>query len=137
MQWQPSYALGIDEIDQQHQKLLTHAAEIIGAIQQEKSWSDIYYLIEALRKFASFHFQFEEALMRMFGYPEHDGHARSHESFFSRLAALERQAIHDQLENNVVQMLTDWVMNHILCSDRDYVEYLKQIPGISLGTGRA
>ena len=81
MQWQPSYALGIDEIDQQHQKLLTHAAEIIGAIQQEQSWSDIYYLIEALRKFASFHFQFEEALMRMFGYPEHDDHARSHESF--------------------------------------------------------
>ena len=136
MQGQPSYALGTDEIDQQHQKLLTHAAEIIGAIQQEKSWSDIYYLLEALRKFASFHFQFEEALMRMFGYPEHDGHARSHESFFTRLAALDRQAIH-KLEINVVQMLTDWVMNHILCSDRDYGEYLKRIPGISLRTGRA
>lgn len=136
MQWQPSYALGINEIDQQHQKLLTHAAEIITAIQQKKSWSDIYYLIEALRKFASFHFQFEEALMRMFGYPDHENHAQSHESFFTRLAALERLAIHDQLENNVIQMLTDWVMNHILCTDRDYVDYLQKMPGISLQADR-
>ncbi len=136
MQWQPSYALGIEEIDQQHQKLLAHSAEIITAIQQEKSWSDIYYLIKALRDFASFHFQFEEALMRMFGYPHHQGHAQAHESFFSQLAALERQAVVDQLENNVEQMLTDWAMNHILCVDRDYVDYLKQMPGISLGASR-
>ena len=136
MQWLPSFALGIDEIDQQHQQLLHHAAAVVEAIQQQKSWSDIYYQIEALRQFVSFHFQFEEALMRMFRFPDMDGHAQSHESFFLKLEEIELQAIHDNLEKNVVQLLTDWFTGHILHSDRSYVEHLRQLPGITLSSAR-
>lgn len=132
MQWHPSYTLGVDEIDAQHRQLLQHAGGVIDAIQQDKPWSEIYFQIEELRDFAKFHFQFEEALMRMFGFPEKDAHAQSHETFFSRLEAIERQAIHDQLERNVVQLLTDWFTEHILHSDRSYVEFLQRMPGITL-----
>ncbi len=132
MEWQANYALGIEEIDRQHQELLGHAASIIDAIQREKSWSDIHYEIVALRNFASFHFRFEEALMRLFRFPASENHATTHASFFARLAEIERQAIADNLHKDVVQLLTDWVRHHILCADRDYVDYLLKLPGIAL-----
>jgi len=130
MDWKTSYSIGLEEIDGQHKTLLALFSDITEAIARDDSWSDVHYRVVALRSFAEFHFRFEEAMMRFFGYPDaaNESHCKAHRAFFERLDSIVRTSLRDEVKKDMVRFLFDWLTEHILVSDREYAEFILANP---------
>jgi hemerythrin len=124
MQWQNEYSIGIQEIDSQHQELVRLFLQITESVAAELDWSEIHLRILQLGSFAEFHFKFEDALMRVFAYPESVEHAGFHEQFFEKLKVIEESAIVDQVRHDMVKLLLDWLFGHILVADKAYANFI-------------
>lgn len=130
MEWNEKYALGVAEIDAQHQELVRRFNRIVDTAANGGHWQDVHLEVTELRRFAEFHFDFEEALMRMYGYADTAVHAVAHRDFFAKLDNIERVAIDNNVKEEVVKFLFDWLMQHILVADQGYVKHLLTNPAI-------
>jgi hemerythrin len=124
MQWKDEYSVGIKEIDAQHKELVSHFCRIDEAIDANHDWSEIHLLIIELRNFASFHFEFEEAMMRLFGYSELKSHAEAHVEFFAKLSVIEKSTIIEEIKSETVSLLFDWLFSHIISTDQAFATYV-------------
>jgi hemerythrin len=124
MEWKDEYSLGIAEIDAQHKTLLQGFSRVEQAMAKSAGWADTHYAIVELTRLAREHFAFEEALMRLFGYPATAEHAKGHAYFFTRLDTIERQSLQQSAESEMVGFLCDWLTRHILGDDRTYADHI-------------
>jgi hemerythrin len=124
IEWKDEYSVGLQEIDNQHRQLLALFGRVAESLRDAASWSELHYRIVELRSFAEFHFEFEEALMRMFGYVEQAQHADSHKQFFVRMAEFEKNSILGETKQDMLKFLFDWLFSHILKSDKAYAQYI-------------
>ncbi len=124
MHWRDEYSLGILEIDSQHKTLIRHFSTIEEAIRQGQSWSTVYFHISDLKEFARFHFTCEEALMRLFGFPDIRLHTAEHTHFFKVLGEIEKNSINKAIEMELVEFLRVWTTKHIVRSDREMARHI-------------
>jgi hemerythrin len=124
MEWKEEYSVGIPEIDNQHKQLLQNFSEIEESIRLNKRWSDIHYAIVKLIQTARMHFSFEEAMMRIFGYPGLEFHLQEHKSFFDNLDTIERHSLKMSAETEMVHFLLEWLKEHMLGSDQGYAAHI-------------
>jgi len=124
MEWKDEYSLGILEIDNQHKQLMSSFSAIEESINLDLGWSNTHYAIVELIKVAHLHFAFEEALMRMFGYPGSDAHQKEHQSFFDDLENIERIALKEAARIEIVEFMQNWLASHILVNDRGYANHI-------------
>ena len=88
MEWKCEYPVGIEEIDDQHRKLLEMFIAIEQSIEAADSWNDIHLRLVGLKELAASHFTLETALMRFFGYEGLIQHMATHRYFFDKLAEM-------------------------------------------------
>jgi hemerythrin len=124
MKWSDEYSVGIEEIDQQHKVLLEMFGAVEHSIESAGTWSDVHYGLLKLKEFANRHFLLEQALMRMFGYPELAGHITTHQYFFEKLNELEHRSLGVTTRTETIEFLGDWFKNHICETDRQYADYI-------------
>jgi hemerythrin-like metal-binding protein len=124
MEWNEKYSTGIREIDDQHRMMLHRFAAIDQSIKLDRGWSDTHYAIVELLQLARTHFSLEEALMRMFGYPETEAHRRQHQEFFLKLESFERQTLNKSADPEMGDFLREWLAAHMLESDCGYVRHI-------------
>ena len=124
MEWKDDYSIGILEIDDQHKLLMRGFSAIEEAIVRNSGWSDTHYAIVELIKIAHIHFTFEEALMRIFGFPGTEPHQKEHEHFFAKLDNIERLALKETAKIEIVTFMQDWLATHILANDRAYAKHI-------------
>jgi hemerythrin len=124
MKWKDEYSVGILEIDDQHKLLLRSFSAIVESISLDQGWSNTHYAIVKLNQLAHMHFSFEEAMMRMFGYPETEAHQKEHQNFFAKLDSIESRLLKKPADVEMVQFLRGWLTTHILGSDRGYAKYI-------------
>lgn len=124
MHWRNEYSLGIVEIDSQHKQLIYQFGAIEEAIRQGQSWSSIYFLVAELKDFARIHFTCEEALMRLFDFPDLRLHTAEHAHFSKVLAEIEMNSISKAIERELVEFLRVWMTKHIISSDRGFAQHV-------------
>ena len=130
MEWKDEYSLGIQEIDAQHKKLIDLFSGLESAINKQVKSLVIQFGVINVRNYADMHFQFEEALMRLYGYEEYESHKEEHRVLFSKLEELDRNPLGDVQENQVIEFLRSWLIDHMLASDRGYVNHILSGPPI-------
>jgi hemerythrin len=127
MKWKAKYALGIEEIDKQHRVLLDCMTTIEDAIQAGDRWSAVHFGIVQLRDYARVHFTVEETVFKMHQYPGTDEHIRQHQVFMGHLHDIEQKTLAaDDLKQDLLKFLRDWLVQHILSADRDYARHIGQ-----------
>lgn len=124
MQWSAAYSVGIEEIDNQHKELLRLFSIVENAVLMKQGWSTIHYGLIAVRDYAQFHFKFEEALMRLYGFPESAGHGKAHEQILKRAEVVERASLQTNTEEEVTRFFRDWLIEHIQGADRAYAQFI-------------
>jgi hemerythrin len=124
MEWKDEYSIGILEIDNQHKHLMYGFSVIEETIILGKGWSDTHYAIVEVIKIANMHFAFEEALMRIFGYPGTESHQKEHQHFFAKLDSIERLSLKETAKIEIVTFMQDWLATHILVNDRGYAKHI-------------
>lgn len=120
--WDPSFSVGIEKIDTQHQKLIQYINELNIAF----SYNKMYMVEEVLEKLVDYtvtHFSYEENLMKKAGYPKLEIHKQEHKSFVDRISFFqERYSNGENISKQLETELQLWLINHIQCNDADYKE---------------
>lgn len=124
MEWKQEYSSGIAEVDNQHKVLLSHFAMIELLISTSSSWSRIDRELQSLREYSEFHFHFEEALMRLFGYPEIESHKAQHASYLREIDKKINMRLNPYPDKALLSLIGAWLIEHISKSDQDYARHI-------------
>lgn len=125
MQWNESYNIGIDVIDNQHRQILDY----INALESIRHTGDrgkIKEVLEDLIDYTQSHFSFEENLLEQVNYQYLPSHRGIHALFVKRLTDY-RQKFEEghSIENDLYRLLSKWLINHIQHDDQDYVDSVR------------
>jgi len=130
--WDPSLAIDVPEIDDQHRALFAEVDRFDAAVRAGVQGAEIRKLFAFLGQYAQEHFESEERLMRDAGYPRLASHALEHAEFRRRLATLlphwESEGESIALLMAVSGFLARWLREHVATSDRAIGEYLRTRP---------
>ncbi len=129
MPWNPSLAVGVDMIDEQHKKWFEMADQLFEAGRNRKAGEFIVQMFLFLEDYTKKHFSDEERYMQSVKYPEYEAQKAMHADFIKRLTAL--KAEFDTSGGNIAvimdanQMVLNWLTNHISKQDRKIGDYVK------------
>lgn len=127
--WQDHFALGIVEIDTQHQDLLEQLDRLMLAVSQGEATHAIKETLQFLNEYVALHFLTEETLMEHHGYPELHDHKVQHEWFKNELVDLAQACCQEDhvpgQATDLIAHLTDWLLNHVLYTDQILGTFLK------------
>lgn len=126
--WDDRLSLGIEEIDDQHRRLIGHANRLLEAVDKGLADGIISDLIHDLREYTVFHFRDEEAYMVRVAYPELAVHCQAHEDLRRRVKDLQRQLYEHRLPApaTVRELLRTWLVEHILHMDRKIGDWVRE-----------
>ncbi len=121
--WSPSLAIGVEEIDAQHEELFRRAERLVRALRTGDR-TGVDALFTYLAGYAEKHFLVEERLMRgATGYAGVEEHLAAHASF--RVALDERARAYARDGGGAAaglalhNWLSDWLREHVAGLDRE------------------
>lgn len=119
--WSDRYSVGVALLDQHHR----HLAQLINRLAEcaaERALSEsVGDVLDALVRYAEYHFRHEEALMEAAGYPALAEHRGEHLAFCEMISETCYTAMHGIIGiDELLDYLTRWWQEHILLEDMRY-----------------
>lgn len=121
----PEYFIGIDLIDEEHKQIFAYANEAYELLHEEftpDKYDNISDILEKLREYTKRHFADEEAYMESIHYKRLFTQKVQHQAFIEKLEEFDLEHMQDSEDQdeqimNILNFLTDWLINHILHVD--------------------
>ncbi len=141
--WRDQISVGNDLIDQDHRYLICLVNSIDLALRHEDDSESLLVFVQQLIAYTAFHFQREERIQKLAHYPQYEAHCRVHKEILGHLAQVERDVRdyhahvqdgslvpgeRDMVAGEVMQLLRDWVLDHVLKDDKRMEPYLRKLP---------
>ena len=125
--WKESYSIGITVIDDQHKILIGLINELYEAQRHGTGQLIVGEVLKKLTDYTIYHFTMEEEMLFKNMFPQLDEHKKEHLGFIENLTALQKDADRNNLllTLKTLNFLKDWTITHILGSDREYADYLR------------
>ncbi len=126
--WDKVLSVGVTEIDEDHQKLVSIFNILNHAVGEGASRDYLAAVLEELINCTVWHFSHEERLMLKYGYDRADEHKQDHRELIE--SARELQAMLMQGDKAVaeqeIEYLERWLTAHIFTEDMKLGEFLAQ-----------
>lgn len=125
--WNPTFSVGIAEVDEQHKKLIDIINRLFDAMKKGKGKLVLVPVVRELVDYTVYHFGTEESLFREYGYPESEEHKREHDEFTRRTIDFLEDSNRGQkmITVDVLDYLTEWLRHHILEQDKKFGPFLR------------
>lgn len=127
IQWSEEYRLGLKDIDEQHKNLFAIANKAYELLKNElrlDKYDQILEILDELRDYTATHFSQEEQYMASIGYPKLLSHKVQHSDFIEKISNVDLNSVdanQDEYLFDLLDFFADWLMNHILKTDRMYI----------------
>lgn len=122
------YKTGIQTIDYEHNKLITYLNYIIEAKDMPDPRLIIEINLDELISYTVFHFKTEEELMKKHHYPKFEEHKKIHEALKEQaLKFKQRFDDGEDITDELITFLKDWLLKHIKGVDMEYKDLFKQV----------
>lgn len=124
IKWKTDYELGVNHIDEQHQKLFEIADRAYELLRNEfviDKYDKIIEILKELQEYTIFHFKSEEEYMLSIGYKKFLSHKVIHEDFIKAINNVDLQKIdanQDESVKKILEFVVDWIDKHILTEDK-------------------
>lgn len=129
VKWQKEFAIGVVEIDCQHQELFSKLDDLLTAIENQKGQKILSDVCNFLDAYTQKHFSAEEGLQRKFNYPHVALHCEEHRSFLKSLEHLKSRLMEEGPTDAMVKLtrdtLVNWLIHHVCSTDRLLGEFVK------------
>jgi len=124
MKWTDNLSVQVQEIDNQHQKLISLINDLHDAMLARRGKEVLGGILDQLAAYTVYHFNTEEKYMQDFSYPGYLLHKKEHDSFVGKVDALmeDYKAGKVGISMELMAFLRDWVQNHIQGTDKKYSE---------------
>jgi hemerythrin-like metal-binding protein len=125
--WEEKYSVGVDIIDKQHQKMFDTINKLVASLAGIPTREQISVIVSELINYKRFHFETEEKLFKEYNYPDTEFHISKHREFNTRLQEIQSKYPDDviTLAYELADFLEDWLINHLLVVDQQYIECFK------------
>lgn len=121
LDWKDELNTGIRVIDGQHRRIVDYINQLHD-IAQGNGEADTVEVLTALVDYTLSHFAFEESLLEEAGYPQHASHVHAHDAFRNRIFDFrERARQGEDVAEPLLELLKDWLFEHIAHEDARYV----------------
>ena len=127
MTWKPAYVIGIELVDEHHQRLFELVNQLHRALLAGGGREAVDVALKALLEYTTYHFGAEEELMRSIGYPGLEEHRRQHAALVEKtLEMVGRYQKGDQeVSMPLVHFVKEWLYEHTTTSDRKIGRFLQ------------
>ena len=130
--WRPEMAVGVEEIDAQHQEIFRRAAAADEALGAGRSAAETDELVEFLIGYCETHFAHEQRLMHRVQYPGLAEHVPQHAWFVREVRKAQRDlaagAPDDEVALRLNELLLSWLVKHIGTFDKALAAWLRANP---------
>jgi hemerythrin len=123
--WNDSLSVGVEQFDKEHKQLIYFINELNTALKIGSSAKTMENTLVQLVKYTEVHFNHEQDYMRLFDYPDFDGHLKEHEDlkgqvtdFYNKL-----QSGKTTFSLTLLTFLKEWLTNHIMGTDMKYKDF--------------
>ena len=126
LEWKDEYSVGIDSIDQQHKRLVNLINQLHTAVHYSTGEEFEREALDELVDYTKTHFSYEEGLMEQNGYPDFEPHKEQHRQMILKVEEVLAEYEQNQhtAMNSALSYLSDWLINHINGTDKEYSSYL-------------
>ena len=127
--WGHVLSVGVDEIDEDHRKLVNVFNILNHAVTDGESSEYLAAVLEELVNCTVWHFSHEERLMLKYGYQELEEHKAEHQELIKSAKELQREILQTDkpVADEHVEFLERWLTEHILTADMRLGSYLSQV----------
>lgn len=123
-----SYSVSNKIIDEHHFKLFNLFEKIKILIDEDICDVRLKAVLLEIKDYTFYHFNYEERLMEIAGYPDLMEHKRLHRNFIDLIDNIMIEVKEGHSKDACIRtydVLNNWLKNHIMVIDKKYVEYLK------------
>jgi hemerythrin-like metal-binding protein len=122
--WQEQYSVGVKEFDDDHKQLFDCTNELGKALEDGEDQESIRKILKDLLKYTRVHFRNEEINMIFYEYPEYKEHKIEHEELSDEVVEFALDfAAKPHLVTVIMSFLQNWILQHMLVSDKKYSEF--------------
>jgi hemerythrin len=127
--WSEILRVGVDEIDEDHRKLVNIFNILNHAVMEGESREYLAAILEELINCTVWHFSHEERLMLKHRYAGIEEHKAEHQELIKSATELKQEILQaDKSEvNQQIQFLERWLTEHIFTTDMRLGSYLSQV----------
>ena len=128
--WNDKYSVHNSAMDSDHRGIIDLINEAFLLHSGGGGSSTLPDIASRLYQYTLDHFEAEETLLRRVAYPKLAEHLKLHRSMAQQTHAimLRIDALDTGIEREAFQFLKEWWQTHILTADKDYGNYLREIP---------
>ena len=120
--WDDSYSVHIKKIDEQHKGLVKLVNELHDAMSQGAANDVLSKVLNSLVDYTIIHFNTEEEMFKSYNYPDYQAHKNEHDKVKEFQSKFKEGK--STITYELMDFLSDWLINHILDSDKKYSSYL-------------
>jgi diguanylate cyclase (GGDEF)-like protein/hemerythrin-like metal-binding protein/PAS domain S-box-containing protein len=138
LHWRKLYSCGIDKIDTEHEQLFAMANRILAALSSAGDTADMKPLVDDLLTHIATHFEHEEQLLEVAGFPELEAHRLNHRKLLAHARDLAEQFRQQQAAAGALLgfVIHDVVATHMIRDDRKYYSWMRKTKSAGKGKQR-
>jgi hemerythrin len=128
IEWDSAFSVGNNEMDEHHKKFFHVINKLYDSMKTGEKEEILPTVLKELQQYVQYHFKAEEALMKMYAYPDYSSHKAEHDDAVQKINKfmIRYDRKEDNLTIEVLNFLSTWLQNHILQTDRKYIPYLNK-----------
>ena len=130
-EWDDSYLVGVDLIDEQHKKLFEKINDLIKASKQNEGKEKIKETIEFLEDYTVKHFNDEQELQQKYNYPHYETHKGIHNDFVQEITDFKNDFTSGNVDTAKMmkfnKRITQWLVNHVKGIDQKLGDHIQQV----------
>ncbi len=126
LEWNDSYSVGIESIDNDHKKLIHLINNLQTAVDYKTDKQFEKQTLDEVIDYTKYHFGREEKLMEEHNYPDFEPHKGKHEEMIAKVTEFVQAYENDESRaiESLLSYLKSWLINHISGTDQEYSEFL-------------
>lgn len=131
-EWSRDFSVGIDAIDEQHQRLFRAFDVLRDAVDRNMGGDQLSVIFLEMISYVWRHLRYEEKMLKKFDYPDLEQHKALHAKLEEELNDLNdqyeltNQDKRDKIARQMADFLERWLLEHINVEDKVYSNYLKE-----------
>ena len=122
IKWKEIYSVDEPSIDSDHKKLFQILEDISNCGYEDRE-EKMLEMFDQLAEYSRFHFSREENYMKSIRFPNLEVHKLEHMFFIEEVLKLKEKSKNFVLLNNTLDFLKEWIITHILGSDKEYQKH--------------
>lgn len=124
--WHDSYSVKVKQFDNEHNKLIDLINQLHDAMKVGKGKEAVEVVLTALLGYTKTHFAAEEAMMRLYDYPDYERHKKEHNQLVMQVLDVHKNLREGNapLSQAVMNFLKEWLVTHIQGEDKKYGPFL-------------